>query len=61
MDELEPRHLLSGISEFPVTMGSFPESIIPGPDGNLWFTEEPDDPHYHRIPDADRSARINFR
>ena len=40
IERMESRQLLSTITEFPVpTPGTLPESIVAGPDGNLWFTE----------------------
>lgn len=29
------------LTEFPLAAGSLPTGIVSGPDGNLWFTEEP--------------------
>ena len=39
LEELESRHLLSGVTEFPVTNDQLPTDITAGPDGNIWFTE----------------------
>jgi streptogramin lyase len=47
LEGLEDRCLLSGISsitEFPVPgCSNSPDSIVAGPDGNVWFTEGPSD------------------
>ncbi|MEO6812040.1 MAG: Ig-like domain-containing protein, partial [Isosphaeraceae bacterium] len=40
VEHLEDRRLLASIAEFSgLASGSAPQSITPGPDGNLWFTE----------------------
>jgi virginiamycin B lyase len=40
VEPIEPRRLLASVAEFPVpTPRGEPESVVAGPDGNLWFTE----------------------
>ncbi len=40
VEELEQRQLLASVVEYQVpSPGALPSEIIPGPDGNLWFTQ----------------------